>query len=71
MSNPTTPGPATTLTGAGLPLVALPQKNLLTVNESDIPLIKDTMRRTGAGCGARRVRTCTCCSSTSTTLGTT
>jgi quercetin dioxygenase-like cupin family protein len=43
MSNATAPGPATTLTGAGLPLVALPQKRLLTIHESDIPLIKDTV----------------------------
>jgi 2,4'-dihydroxyacetophenone dioxygenase len=43
MPNSTAPAPATTLTGAALPMVALPQKRLLTVNLSDIPLIKDTV----------------------------
>jgi quercetin dioxygenase-like cupin family protein len=35
------PGPASTSTGVPLPFVALPQVELLTVNEKDIPLIKD------------------------------
>ena len=43
MPNTTAPGPATTLTGTELPFVALPQKRLLTINESDIPLIEDTV----------------------------
>lgn len=43
MPNTTAPGPATTLTGTELPFVALPQKRLLTINESDIPLIQDTV----------------------------
>ena len=37
------PGPATTSTGAPLPLVALPQAELLTVNSNDIPLIKNAL----------------------------
>lgn len=37
------PGPAHTTTGAPLPLVALPQAELLTVNEKDIPLVRDTL----------------------------
>ncbi|CAM2919514.1 2,4'-dihydroxyacetophenone dioxygenase family protein [Skermania piniformis] len=37
------PGPATTSIGAVLPLVALPQTELLTVNANDIPLIKDSL----------------------------
>ena len=36
-----TPGIATTGAGAPLPLVALPQDSILTVNENDIPLLKD------------------------------
>jgi 2,4'-dihydroxyacetophenone dioxygenase len=43
MSNTTAPVPATTSTGVRLPLLALPQKRLLTLNESDIPSIKDTV----------------------------
>lgn len=38
-----TPGPATTSTGAPLPLVALPQGELLTVNEHDVPLVRDAL----------------------------
>jgi len=38
-----TPGPASTTSGAPLPLVALPQTELLTVNANDIPLIRDVM----------------------------
>ncbi|MCH9731773.1 MAG: 2,4'-dihydroxyacetophenone dioxygenase family protein [Actinomycetia bacterium] len=40
-TSPIAPAPASTSTGAALPLVALPQTELLTVNEQDIPLIKD------------------------------
>jgi 2,4'-dihydroxyacetophenone dioxygenase len=36
-----TPGIATTGTGTALPLVALPQDDILTVNVNDIPLLKD------------------------------
>jgi 2,4'-dihydroxyacetophenone dioxygenase len=36
------PGVANTQAGAPLPLVALPQDQILTVNINDIPLIKDT-----------------------------
>lgn len=42
MSTPA-PVPAHTSTGAALPLAALPQSELLTVNESTIPVIKDAM----------------------------
>lgn len=34
-------GPATTSSGAALPLFALPQGELLTVNEQEIPMVKD------------------------------
>jgi 2,4'-dihydroxyacetophenone dioxygenase len=43
MPNSSAPAPANTSTGAELPLLAIPQKRLLTVNESDTPLIKDTV----------------------------
>lgn len=39
----TTPVPATTTTGAPLPLVALPQGELLTVDTNDQPLIVDAL----------------------------
>ncbi|MGH3633909.1 2,4'-dihydroxyacetophenone dioxygenase family protein [Mycobacterium sp.] len=35
------PAPATTATGAPLPLVALTQRELLTVDEKDIPLVRN------------------------------
>jgi anti-sigma factor ChrR (cupin superfamily) len=38
-----TPGPATTRTGAPLPLVALPQTELLTVNEKHIPMVRNAL----------------------------
>jgi quercetin dioxygenase-like cupin family protein len=38
-----TPGPATTTAGALLPLVALPQGELLTVNTTDIPVIQNAL----------------------------
>ena len=37
------PGVATSLSGAPLPLVALPQDDILTVNEADVPLLKDVV----------------------------
>jgi 2,4'-dihydroxyacetophenone dioxygenase len=37
------PIPAKTSSGAPLPLVALPQGKLLTINENDIPLLRDTL----------------------------
>ena len=37
------PAPATTSTGAPLPVVALPQGELLTVNANDIPLVRDAL----------------------------
>lgn len=37
------PAPATTSTGATLPLVALPQTKLLTVNEKNVPLVKNSL----------------------------
>lgn len=37
------PVPARTSSGAALPMVSLPQSELLTVNESNIPLIRDAM----------------------------
>jgi anti-sigma factor ChrR (cupin superfamily) len=43
MSLSTAPAPVTTPTGAPLPLVALPQVELLTVNSEDIPMIKDAV----------------------------
>ena len=43
MPKSTAPGPATTHTGSPLPLVALPQGDLLTVNEAEIPLVRDTL----------------------------
>jgi 2,4'-dihydroxyacetophenone dioxygenase len=43
MPNSIAPGPITTSTGARLPLLGYPQNALLTINESDIPLIKDTV----------------------------
>lgn len=42
----TIPGPATTTTGAPLPLVALPQTDLLTIDTTATPLIRDAL---GAG----------------------
>jgi 2,4'-dihydroxyacetophenone dioxygenase len=42
MPNSIAPAPATTSAGTQLPLFAIPQKRLLTINASDIPLIKDT-----------------------------
>ncbi|MEQ6900480.1 2,4'-dihydroxyacetophenone dioxygenase family protein [Nocardioides sp. YIM 152588] len=41
--NPTAPGPAQTITGAQLPLVALPQGELLTINTENEALIKDAL----------------------------
>jgi len=46
MTTTLTPAPAATSTGAPLPLVALPQTELLTVNENNVPLIKNSL---GAG----------------------
>lgn len=43
MTTTLAPAPAATSTGAALPVVALPQGDLLTVNEKDIPLIKDSL----------------------------
>ena len=39
----TAPAPMTTSSGAVLPVVALPQGELLTVNEHNIPLVKDAL----------------------------
>lgn len=39
----TAPAPAATSTGAVLPLVALPQGELLTINTNEQPLIKDAL----------------------------
>ena len=41
MTTAVSPGPARTTSGAPLPLVALPQGELLTVNIDQIPLLKD------------------------------
>ena len=41
MTLSTAPAPVTTPTGASLPLITLPQGELLTVNSKDIPMIKD------------------------------
>ena len=43
MSNTTAPAPATTGGGSPLPLVALPQGELLTVNEAALPLLRDAL----------------------------
>jgi 2,4'-dihydroxyacetophenone dioxygenase len=43
MTLTTAPAPATTPSGSPLPLVALPQGELLTVNEKDTPLITDAL----------------------------
>ena len=43
MSAPVSPGMFRTNSGAPLPLVALPQDDLLTVNVDQIPLLKDAM----------------------------
>lgn len=39
----TAPAPAATSSGAPLPLVALPQTDLLTINEGNTPLIRDAL----------------------------
>jgi anti-sigma factor ChrR (cupin superfamily) len=38
-----TPAPASTSSGAALPLVALPQRELLTVNEKNIPTVHNAL----------------------------
>jgi quercetin dioxygenase-like cupin family protein len=38
-----TPAPASTSSGAALPLVALPQRELLTVNEKNIPMVRNAV----------------------------
>ncbi|MEE4023540.1 2,4'-dihydroxyacetophenone dioxygenase family protein [Gordonia sp. PKS22-38] len=43
MSSPTLPVPVTTTSGSLLPVVALPQGELLTVNANDNPLIRDAL----------------------------
>ena len=43
MSAPVSPGMFRTNSGVPLPLVALPQDDLLTVNIDQIPLLKDAM----------------------------
>ena len=43
MTTSTAPAPATTATDTPLPIVALPQGELLTINETDIPLIHDAL----------------------------
>jgi quercetin dioxygenase-like cupin family protein len=43
MTLTTAPAPATTSAGAVLPLVALPQGELLTVNEKNVPLVRDAL----------------------------
>lgn len=53
MTLTTSPAPVFTSTGAALPLVAMPQSELLSVNESQIPLIKDAM---GAGVHVQPLR---------------
>ena len=39
----TAPAPASTSSGVALPLVALPQTELLTVNEKNIPTVRDAL----------------------------
>ena len=43
MSISTAPVPASTSSGSPLPVVSLPQGRLLTVNESDVPLIENSL----------------------------
>ena len=43
MTRTTAPVPASTSTGAALPLVALPQRELLTVNEKNIPMVRNAV----------------------------
>jgi len=43
VSSMTTPVPASTMSGASLPLVSLPQSELLTVNEANLPLIENAL----------------------------
>ncbi|MFN8150047.1 MAG: 2,4'-dihydroxyacetophenone dioxygenase family protein [Solirubrobacterales bacterium] len=43
MTTATIPAPMTTTSGSPLPIVALPQGELLTINETDIPLIHDAL----------------------------
>jgi 2,4'-dihydroxyacetophenone dioxygenase len=43
MTLTTAPAPMKTFTGNPLPLVALPQGELLTVNSNDIPLLRDAL----------------------------
>jgi quercetin dioxygenase-like cupin family protein len=53
MSSHTVPAPATTSTGAPLPLVALPQGELLTVNESEQKWIENAL---GEGISVKPLR---------------
>jgi 2,4'-dihydroxyacetophenone dioxygenase len=53
MPSTTVPAAATTSGGVPLPLVALPQGELLTVNENDVPLLKDAL---GEGVSFRSLR---------------
>ena len=48
MTRPTT---TTTTTGADLPLVALPQSELLTVNDNEMPWLEE-LRSCSSACGA-------------------
>jgi 2,4'-dihydroxyacetophenone dioxygenase len=43
MTVTTAPVPAATSSGTALPVVALPQSELLTINENNIPLVTDTL----------------------------
>lgn len=49
----TTVAPALTYSGTSLPFVALPQKELLSINENDIPVIRDAL---GEGVSFRPLR---------------
>jgi 2,4'-dihydroxyacetophenone dioxygenase len=53
MTSATVPAPAKTYGGAPLPFVALPQKDLLTVNQNDIALLQDAL---GEGVSYRPLR---------------
>jgi quercetin dioxygenase-like cupin family protein len=48
-----TPAPASTYEGAPLPIVGMPQKELLTVNENDLPMLEDFL---GPGISGRIFR---------------
>ena len=53
MTLTTRPAPFSTSSGAPLPLISLPQTELLTINEANVPVIRDAM---GAGVHVQPLR---------------